>query len=495
MEVVTQAEPLSMSWCLDCHRNPEPHLRPTEEVTNMEWFPSKNHADVRAERVIEEKRIRTRRSTARGVIDEPQRSGVLEEAWSSWPGTRSALRRSSEREFPEERLGTTRRCITASNHADAARVRRASMAGLAGLPPAGGEDRSLRERARGVDSRRAAVFRDHDADGSTVRTASSWKATRAGRPRSRATSSTRRRWGLNEFPRSRPRSSTCTTRIGRSRSARRVRKRRPGPTGRERLGCDWSRRLTSRTQGARAWPSSSEPFSSPTTGPAWPRRSEAAFPAGASGTSYDPISDENIYDGNRPGVRCAVPSSRSTTSSGPRSSWPWIRRLPAHRQRGRAPRPGLRRFAPPGRPPNDSMSRLYVVESGLSLTGGNADHRLRLRQRQDRVLLLATAGRRRWPPGTPGLGLLGAGAAVRRLRSGGPRRGSRPWPRDLLANRSRGRSLIVAGRRQPPAVHAAVLALNAALGNLGQTVTLHEIARRRAMSRSADLHGASIDRR
>ncbi len=37
MEVVTQMEPLSMSWCLDCHRNPAPHRRPVEEVTNMRW--------------------------------------------------------------------------------------------------------------------------------------------------------------------------------------------------------------------------------------------------------------------------------------------------------------------------------------------------------------------------------------------------------------------------------------------------------------------------
>lgn len=35
MEVVAQEEPLSMGWCLDCHRNPEPHLRPRDEVTNM----------------------------------------------------------------------------------------------------------------------------------------------------------------------------------------------------------------------------------------------------------------------------------------------------------------------------------------------------------------------------------------------------------------------------------------------------------------------------
>jgi len=56
MEVVTQVEPLSMAWCLDCHRNPEPHLRPTEEVTNMDWFPPKDQAEF-ARQAIEEKGI------------------------------------------------------------------------------------------------------------------------------------------------------------------------------------------------------------------------------------------------------------------------------------------------------------------------------------------------------------------------------------------------------------------------------------------------------
>jgi hypothetical protein len=46
MEVVTQVEPLSMGWCLDCHRNPTPHLRPVEEVTNMEWFPPSDQAEL-----------------------------------------------------------------------------------------------------------------------------------------------------------------------------------------------------------------------------------------------------------------------------------------------------------------------------------------------------------------------------------------------------------------------------------------------------------------
>jgi len=39
MEEVYQAAPLSMGWCLDCHRNPEPRLRPKEFVTVMDWQP------------------------------------------------------------------------------------------------------------------------------------------------------------------------------------------------------------------------------------------------------------------------------------------------------------------------------------------------------------------------------------------------------------------------------------------------------------------------
>jgi len=37
MDVVHQAQPLSMGWCLDCHREPERHLRPRDQVTNMSW--------------------------------------------------------------------------------------------------------------------------------------------------------------------------------------------------------------------------------------------------------------------------------------------------------------------------------------------------------------------------------------------------------------------------------------------------------------------------
>lgn len=35
MPVVTQQEPLSMGWCLECHRSPEEHLRDPKDVTKM----------------------------------------------------------------------------------------------------------------------------------------------------------------------------------------------------------------------------------------------------------------------------------------------------------------------------------------------------------------------------------------------------------------------------------------------------------------------------
>jgi len=35
MEVVAQVEPLSMGWCLECHRQPELYLRPNDKVTTM----------------------------------------------------------------------------------------------------------------------------------------------------------------------------------------------------------------------------------------------------------------------------------------------------------------------------------------------------------------------------------------------------------------------------------------------------------------------------
>ena len=39
MPFTYQAESLLMKWCLDCHRNPAPNLRPHDEVFDMAWHP------------------------------------------------------------------------------------------------------------------------------------------------------------------------------------------------------------------------------------------------------------------------------------------------------------------------------------------------------------------------------------------------------------------------------------------------------------------------
>jgi len=56
MDVVTQVEPLTMAWCLDCHRNPDPHLRPAELATDLDWEPGEDRAVLGA-RVREENNI------------------------------------------------------------------------------------------------------------------------------------------------------------------------------------------------------------------------------------------------------------------------------------------------------------------------------------------------------------------------------------------------------------------------------------------------------
>lgn len=45
MEVVEQIQPLSMAWCLDCHNNPAPNLRPVEALTKMGWMQPIDYRD------------------------------------------------------------------------------------------------------------------------------------------------------------------------------------------------------------------------------------------------------------------------------------------------------------------------------------------------------------------------------------------------------------------------------------------------------------------
>ena len=46
MEVVRQEKPLSMGWCLECHRQPDAHLRPQEFLTILDWQPQEDPVEI-----------------------------------------------------------------------------------------------------------------------------------------------------------------------------------------------------------------------------------------------------------------------------------------------------------------------------------------------------------------------------------------------------------------------------------------------------------------
>ena len=140
--------------------------------------------------------------------------------------------------------------------------------------------------------------------------------------------------------------------------------------------------------------------------------------------------------------------------------------------------------------PADSMNRLYSVEGLLTLTGTNADHRLRIPTGSVvRVAALALA------EALDGIGLDGAEDGISQLRAfaaelnkdfsnshaveGDAKADTAKWVRqcvaDLIRFKERGdKTLVVAGYRQPREVHLAAMAMNALLGNVGSTLLLQK---------------------
>ena len=106
--------------------------------------------------------------------------------------------------------------------------------------------------------------------------------------------------------------------------------------------------------------------------------------------------------------------------------------------------------------PGDAMNRLYVIEPLMTLTGMNADHRLRVAgsQVQAKAAQLAQA-------------ILNNAATEDKWIA--------ECAKDLAANR--GKVLVVAGQRQPMAVHLLAYAINNALGAIGTTVVFHDAPR------------------
>ncbi len=54
MEVVSQVEPLSMGWCIECHRQPELYLRPNSEITTMGLVQPADFVERNGQRIIDE---------------------------------------------------------------------------------------------------------------------------------------------------------------------------------------------------------------------------------------------------------------------------------------------------------------------------------------------------------------------------------------------------------------------------------------------------------
>lgn len=120
--------------------------------------------------------------------------------------------------------------------------------------------------------------------------------------------------------------------------------------------------------------------------------------------------------------------------------------------------------------PDQPISRLYVVESSYTVTGGMADHRMRLPsgdiERFARLLAAELVSR-----GVGGLAPLSDSVMKeRRDAEGIDSDFLRAVADELAANQ--GRSIVVPGAAQPARVHALVHAINFALGNENKTFTM-----------------------
>ncbi len=114
----------------------------------------------------------------------------------------------------------------------------------------------------------------------------------------------------------------------------------------------------------------------------------------------------------------------------------------------------------------DSLSRIYSIESTFTNTGSFADHRLRLKASEIPAFTFALAAE-----------LSGSVSGLEAFSGVSNEFSGHDWvsmlAQDLLE--STGLSLLTAGYGQIPAVHAAVAAINAALDNIGSTVTYHDV--------------------
>jgi molybdopterin-containing oxidoreductase family iron-sulfur binding subunit len=148
----------------------------------------------------------------------------------------------------------------------------------------------------------------------------------------------------------------------------------------------------------------------------------------------------------------------------------------------------------------DRMNRLYAVETMPSSTGSRADHRLPAKPSEVDAIAAAIMGRMGGTGRTGGTGggTGGKGTAVAQPFRAAVQKWIDAVAKDLLAHR--GRSLVVAGDHQPATVHALAHAMNAALGNAGQTVVYTQPVEAEPVDQLAslrdlvaDMNGGKVD--
>lgn len=62
MPLTWKTNTLHMAWCIECHRAPEKHIRPTSEIYNMTWQPQEHQA-VLGPRLVKEYGVNTHQLT------------------------------------------------------------------------------------------------------------------------------------------------------------------------------------------------------------------------------------------------------------------------------------------------------------------------------------------------------------------------------------------------------------------------------------------------
>lgn len=207
------------------------------------------------------------------------------------------------------------------------------------------------------------------------------------------------------------------------------------------------------------------------------RRILATYGPGVRWFTYEPISDDNqraglsaafgrpvrpVYRLNRAGVVVSLDSDfLATEGASVANGWQWAR---------------TRRIESPDQP----IGRLYVVEGRYSVTGTNADHRLRLNSVDVETFAWALVAELQ-KTGRAFPNDIGSAAAER--AAGLPEKAQKfaaAVAEDLLAARPNplDGAVVIAGRRQSPIVHALAAAINESIGARGQTLFYYRDYRR-----------------